>query len=667
MTRDRDAYERWIWTELIGFDNLQRDFGVGEYLETTGFVPDAICLLMSSVDFVLLHKDIDRETPLPMDFCSREGHERNQVRERQVWTNHQLRRFIEALHRHDIDVYLTVFTQYFGDRHHREWASDHPEVRSLYWRTGHREGINSLKRLKDGGYYEDFFAGKLLEAMDDYGFDGWHGADGYGPLSGAIYDVDFSDDMVDQFIENRGIDVPEWFHEASDDDSERLGRRARWIWRNRRRDWIEFYVDRWTRFWEKMVGCLHGAGKKAVINSAWGRAPFESLYRYGIDYRKIADTGVDGIIVETVAAALTLDPRCGDAERHYDFLSMLMLIKAYVPNAKLIFLHNAHDIVEQWDVLRHGPTVLEKEIYSLANVHHIHLDGTLDRCVDGLLVCLGDGIRPHEWRWLQERWRLAFSSLPKRTLGVTLVWSGAVLHSQIDDFTTTRTWTVQRLLFHLMARGAPIQSTVDVGALDRVTGPILLANAHLFPPEEQLKALSYRNGPIILIGREMASIPHSDAAFEDVYGPNPLWCGLYGATWEFSPMVGGDEEEEVPPDLMAIEDPGGYWDHFYFRKVSERFLDACVQVMFDAAGCISVVSQAEAVSVMLTEEEEGRLRLAVKNKLPVYAAPQIDLYRPIEAVTVLTEFPLMHIVPEGSRFTLKVPGHGIVVLDVVLG
>lgn len=77
-----------------------------------------------------------------------------------------------------------------------------------------------------------------------------------------------------------------------------------------------------------MVTALHGAGRKAVINSAWGRAPFESLYRYGIDYQRIAATGVDAIIVETVAAGLAMDPRLGNEDRHDDFLSMLMLLRA---------------------------------------------------------------------------------------------------------------------------------------------------------------------------------------------------------------------------------------------------------------------------------------------------------------------------------------------------
>jgi hypothetical protein len=659
-------HEQWIWTELIGFDNRQSDLGVGGYLEAAGFVPDAICLLMSSVDFVLLHSGIDQEKPLHRDFCSREGHERNQLRERQVWTDHQLRRLIERLHDHGIAVYLSVFAQVFENRWHQEWACDHQEVRALYASSGRRGGINSLKRLRDGSYYEDYLLRQLLAVLGDYGFDGWHGADGYGPLSGAIYETDFSDDMVAQFSQGRRVSLPDSVMRLCDEDSDRLRERARWIWRNARHEWIEFYADRWAGFWRKMVDGLHGAGKKAVINSAWGRAPFESWYRYGVDYKRIVATGVDGIVVETVAAALTLDSRCGDASRHFDFLSMLMLIRAYVPETKLIFLHNTHDIVEQWDVLRHGPAVLEKEIYSLANVYHCTAEGTLKRSADGFLACLGDGLSPAEWRWLRERWSLAFGPQPQRALGATLVWSDAAMRSQLDDFTRTRTWTTHRLLFHLMTRGAPVQATVNVNDLSAVTGPLLVLNLHLFPPSEQQRILSYSNGPVIAVGRRAEAVPEPQVHFEDVHGPNQLCCSVYGTSETLSLTIEGSAEEEIPRDLLEVTEPPGYWDHLYFRKVSESFLDACVHVLMEYADCYRVLSDEDDVTVMITQQTQRTLRIAVKSKAHVYRSPQIDLGEQITSLTVLSSFPMVSLQPEGSRFTVKVPPLGVAVVEATL-
>ena len=155
-----------------------------------------------------------------------------------------------------------------------------------------------------------------------------------------------------------------------------------------RHEWIEFHAERWAGFWAKALDALHGAGKRAFINSAWGRAPWEALYRYGIDYRRIVAAGVDGIVVETVAAGLSMDPRpyAADVTRHADFLSMLMLMRAGLPDAKLIFLHNTHDVVEEWDAIRHVPTLLEKEIHALTGVYHHRADGSLRPASDGLLV-----------------------------------------------------------------------------------------------------------------------------------------------------------------------------------------------------------------------------------------------------------------------------------------
>jgi len=662
------ACEKWIWTELIGFDTRDEDLGVGAYLDAAGFTPDAICLMITSPDFILSHEGVDEEVALPPDFCSRDGHEFNPHRQRQVWTNQQLKRLIEELQARGVDAYLTVFTRFYGDRFHHEWVSDHREVCMVFRSHGWASAINCLSRLNDGTYFQDYFAAKLVEVLEYYGFDGWHGADGYGPLSGPIYEVSVSDDMVEQFAASRELDLPDIVTRECGHDVERLEARASWIWRHARHEWIEFYADRWTGFWRKMVNALHSAGKKAVINSAWGRAPFESLYRYGVDYRKIVDTGVDGIIVETVAAGLAMDPRRGatDETRHYDFLSMLMLIKAYVPDAKLIFLHNTHDVVEEWDSIRHLPTLLEKEIYALANVFETRDDGKLRPCADGFLVCLGDGLDREHWRWLRERWSLAFSALPRCCLGATLVWSDAAMHNQVQDFTDTRTWTVHRLLFHLMARGAPVQSTVRADHLDAASGALLVLNPHLFPAEELESVFSYEGGPIVAVGRAEVSLPPTDHQFEDVYPPQQLCCRVYGAGPAATPHSEGDGEEQWPEDVMDLPEPTGYWDHFIFRQVSESFLRACADAITAVAGGFTVVDEGDAVTVMMAEQDEGRLRVALKNKTPVYVRPRVDVGRPIEKVDILTEYPSLLVRPEGASFSVRVPGWGITVVEVTL-
>ena len=316
------------------------------------------------------------------------------------------------------------------DPTHREWISDHLEVLHVRKSSGYAWALNCLSRLKDGTYFEDYFAKKMVETLRDYGFDGWHGADGWGPLSGAIHETSFADDMIKQFASISHLQLPEVVTRECVHDVPRLTARAEWILENSRGEWSEFYADRWARFWKTMVTALHAAEKKAVINSAWGRAPFEAYYRYGIDYQRIAATGVDGIIVETVAAGLAMDPRLANVDRHDDFLAMLMLMRACVPDTRLIFLHNVHDVVEQWDAIRHNPMVLEREIYALSNVFHTQQDGKLRPSADGFLACLGDGLSRDEWNWLEQRWQVSFVPPPQRTHGATVVWSNAAYRAR---------------------------------------------------------------------------------------------------------------------------------------------------------------------------------------------------------------------------------------------
>lgn len=662
-------YERWIWLELIGFDRNQADYGVSEYLDVAGFVPEVICLMLSAVDFVLLHEGLDEETALPPDICAREGHEHNQDRKRQRWTNQDVRGLVAALHACGVEVFVTVFAQYSGDRHHREWASDHPEVLVPYPSLGRKGGLNVLRRLRDGTYFEDFFLRKLLEVLNDYRFDGWHGADGYGPLSGPIYEIDFSDDIVEQFVQARGVALGGDAALECGDDYDKLLARARWIWRNARHEWIEFWTDRWAGFWGKAVAALHGARKKAVINSSWGRAPFESLYRYGIDYKKITATGVDGIVVETVAASLCMDARsdCPDISRHYDFLSMLMLIKAYVPTTRLFFLHTTHDIVEQWDALRHAPTVLEREIHSLPNVFVIDGRGRLRRAADGLLVCLGDGIRRHEWAWLRRRWDHGFAETPRCAVGATLVWSDAALRNQVADFTGTRSWFTHRILSHLMTVGAPIQAVINIRNVAKAEDALLCVNPHLFPPAELDRLFAYENGPVICIGRNSESLPRADFEFAEPCAGERLWCGVYGADGLGAPALGADRGEEMPGDVEEIVDPRGYWEHLVCRPVSLNFLAACAEIVRKLSNSPRVLSGAEEVTVTALEHTDGALRLTVKNHLHVYAIPEIDVGTPIESVRLVTEFPMMPVTSRGTIFTVKVPPKGVVVLDIMVG
>jgi len=85
-----------IWMQMLGFNRNDPDRGVARYLETTGFVPESICGLLFNPDFVNLHRGMDEEYTLFQDNCAYHGIPRNKERERQPWTNYDLRALSNA-------------------------------------------------------------------------------------------------------------------------------------------------------------------------------------------------------------------------------------------------------------------------------------------------------------------------------------------------------------------------------------------------------------------------------------------------------------------------------------------------------------------------------------------------------------------------------------------
>jgi hypothetical protein len=666
----RQSFEKWLWIELLGFDNEAPDFGVQEYLDTAGFVPQALSFLLYSPDFVHTHEGMAQERVLPPEFCSYTGRPYSKIRTRQAWTNWQLRGLIEELHKHAIAVYCSFFNMFTafidGELHQSPWCAAHPEL----WETN-REGqatpaINPLRRFTDGSYYEDFFVGKLAEVMDDYGFDGFHGADGYSCTRQTIYLVDFSDDMVGQFeewIADRGGRALE--SAPMNGDAEAMRIRAEVIWRNHRAEWARFYAARWQGFWRKVVDALHARQRKIVFNNAWTRDPFQALYRYGIDYKMIEDVGVDGFVVETVAAGVSIGGEGGiEASPHYDFMAMLMLMKAYTPNMDLHCLNGTLDIFEQWDVLHHAPTAWEREIYSLTNLYRWDSKGALQRCYAGPVVCLATEIESDAWRSIREKWERAISFTPQRVIGPTVVWSDGALSAQLGDFIATRRWTSHKIVHELMAAGAPILAVTRVEDLAGVAGPLLVPNPHLFPAEDLARVFAYQGGPIILIGDAVAAPREPDLSFVDVHGPSPLQCAVWGAAGASEVTVPADDPEDIPEDLMALPEPGPYMFEPYFRKVSRGFVGACVAAILEGSRAPLVLARAEVVHVTGIEQEPGQMRLFIGNDSHYYVVTEIDVRQEIASIQVVTEFPGVPIEPVGSRFGVKVPGKGMVIVDI---
>ncbi|MBM3500375.1 MAG: hypothetical protein FJX74_17090, partial [Armatimonadetes bacterium] len=320
--------EVWIWTELLAFDSAAPDLGVGAYLDRLGFTPTGVSLLAAASDFVVLHEGLGAERPLFPDVCARFGQAGNEERQRQEWTNHQLRDLVSGLRAAGIRVYVSVFAAYHHDRFHPEWLSDHPEARIVYSHLGVTDGVQFLARLTDGAYYHDLFAAQLARVLTDYGFDGFHGPDCLGP-GGSLSFNDCSDGMAAQFAEFLGQDCPVELRSEVGWEQPALAARMELICTRLYPQWVEFNLLRWEQCWAAIVASARSVGKGTMINSANTKSAFEGMFIYGMDYRRIARLGVEYLVVETVAANLALIH--GGDERHYDFAATLAEMAAFVP------------------------------------------------------------------------------------------------------------------------------------------------------------------------------------------------------------------------------------------------------------------------------------------------------------------------------------------------
>ena len=631
------SYEcaKWLWIELIGFDNEQPRFGVPEYLDRIGFTPDGVALLLYNPEFVHGHDGMDRGATLAPDMCSYGGYEFTVERRRQEWTQHQLRGLVRELQSAGAEVFPSV-----GDCHtpHGPWLDDHPEVLHVSRTRGRMPRLCPWKHLADGELYEDFFIAKLIEVLDDYGFDGFYGANGFNPPRISIYDGDFSWDMIEQFQKQAGVALPAELASGGDDDLPSVEARADWIWTNQRRQWIDFYVQRRAAFWRKLVASLHARGKSVMVNSTWTKDPLESIYRFGVDYRLLVDAGIDRFVLEAAAAALETiaDPNPG-CRAVCQFAAATLLAKANTPAMPMLWLNGVKDTNEDWDAIRQAPMALESEIHTYTHLYRRTPAGELARCVDGPMVCLADCIEPQEWQRLGERWALGFGFEPAHVYGVTLVWSDAVLDRQVDDMIATGRWSVHRWLSHLMARGAAVHTVVDIQDLTTATGPILVLNAHLLPESERKVLRAYDRGPMAVVSDDEVLDTVPDASH---------------ASAPANPVV----DAEVPTL---------FYDDLPYRSVSEQTLDACVAAINACSrAAVQVTRGADDLCVWAVEGTSGVLRLLVRNDRHTRTEGTIELARAIEHVHYRNSATGKPIVPIDHLFHFTVPARGTAVFDV---
>ncbi|MBQ4157344.1 MAG: hypothetical protein IJD86_04290, partial [Clostridia bacterium] len=638
-------------------------------------------------DIVNLYHGMEEEYVLPPDVCAYYAIPRNAERERQEWTNHDLRELCHQLKKQGTGLYMSIMGSYLNNMFHQEWLSDYPELR-VVGRNG-LGGLNCLKRFKDGTYFQEYFSEKLAGALYDYGFEGVHITDGFCPMGSTRNMNDFSTDMVEQFIEHTGIALPEEIaREMGDDEPEAASRRGDWLWDCVREQWLRFMTWRWEKFFEVICEKVHAVGKKVFVLGMYCTDPFESLYLMGFDIKAVIRAGVDYIMPNILPTSVYMGQGGMNTPRYFHrYMNIIPMAKAQTPEGKYLSMLGVQDASEQWSVLHHAPCKIERDAYTMFSFQYVDRDGC-QRAMDGLMACLGDGIPCEDWAWLNERLDIAFELEPKSVESPIVVWSDAGHDKLLGDYIKTRRWSHHKLVYQMASHGALVGGSTRVEEVPYITGPLFVPNFDLMPEAERKTIANYRGGKVLVIAGPDYAIEKDGIVpakvFKDLYAPYAL--SMY--------VMGGDIDEETAKAaeaLIAEKDDAQDLDmdniveiksllrgDIPFRKVSDGFQKAMALMINAIGGDIFTAN----VPMRAFKLDDKTYRLYLYGLYEErYSHGLVKSKKPIDKVNIISRFPVLPVrfveelnesflftYEKGQKhsFQAKLQPGGATIVDVIL-
>lgn len=687
MAKYFDKAEIFTWTPLIGFDKDKRDKGVKKFINRMGFTPHGISVFAFSPDIVNHHDGMENIRVLPPDNCSYHANPYNEERKRQEWTNKDVKILVDNLKKRGVETYLGIMGIDSENMFHNEWLYDHPEVK-LHMRHA-KWAFNVLKRMDDGTYYEDFFVEKACQALTDYGFDGIHVTDCFCPNGGTTSMGDFSRDMVEQFLDYSGIKAPDEIVALEDESFESINKRGDWIWANVREEWLEFYAWRWEQFWKKVCDRLHAIGKKVFVIGTYCTDPFATHYAKGVDLKRIVRAGVD-MLMPNAAANASCMRHAGRPWVYYEHATMCALTDVFAENAKKFHMLGVKDVSEEWDMLHHSPNMLERDMSYMASFHRQTENG-LKRCLNGFIICLGDGIYEDEWEWLHDRFNTAFSETPKKYISPSLVWSDHAHYALMPEYIKTRRYTPHKFMAELDWKKANIGAVVRTEHINENSGDLFVPNFDLLSEDEKQKLAAYKGGSVIATASAMGDFkPENYGIKPEIYFEDhdtPFVNMAFAYNIEIAnkdailEVLAEDDDTEILADPFNAEDKiNTIYQLIPFQKVSIGFRKALAMLV--NASNDKLFESTDPVVAM--EMPDGAIRMYVINDNRLtYASAVIEIKNhDIEKVNVVSKFPLLPVKfsderkfsfatatdhPNGQHtFRVLVPQGGVSIVDVYL-
>lgn len=650
----------WYWIELIGFDAGNIEQSVETFLGRTGGA-EGVSLLLFSADFVNSFTPGDADELSPA-VCSYAGHPSNGERERQVWTKGQLKALVAALQKRSIKVLLCVFNMYLYHLDGKEvcegFGAEHPEINERCRDGSLFQVVSMIKRMKDGSDYGEYFIRKLTQAVAYYGFDGVQIADGISSARLPVERSDYSDDLVQRFVQTGGT-LPAGTEVSVGDDPVKIAARAEKIFSSIRPQWTRFIATLWGNFVKKLTGALKEQGKFTLVNTTWTRDPAEAYIRYGMDYACALDGNVDALMVEENAQTMaeggvmhyagvkaSLKRR---ARLAYEGYVMQLALKAMFPGLAQITMCPIRDNQEQFDTLRCAYTEITKSS-ALRNMAVCYNGKGYVPVSDNLLYTLSDAVTENEWKDLhgvEAQYALPQADGGK---GLLAVFSRKNTQKEAERYFESRALTSWETYVRWIMGGLPVTAGADVSDLAGCSQPAIAANAELYDAEE-IEALEKYAAPLFTSGYGRVLKKEPDAVFYvngadgyAVYGYNLGGKASFDCKTAYSRPTGGDEA------FGSFTAPLGYEKipHKFFRRAAAeiaKLLALPVLAAGTGCKCFPTSSQGKEVYVITSDSY-------------FYELPQIDTRKRIASVQSRTKMAGYRVETEGTKFSVLVNNRG---------
>ena len=666
----------FIWMQLLGFDRNDPDRGAERFLNQTGFVPDGACALLFHPDFVHQHRGMDEEYELSPDNCSYFGIPKNKERERQPWTNYNLRELAHNLKAKGTGLYAGIMGCATNNAFHQEWYNDHREI------LGGWGGHCLLKRFKDGTWYEDFFIDKLCETLKDYGFRGVHLADNLCP-NGNIYYGYYCTDMVTQFIDHTGFKFPDGIVNAETDEV-----RQKWIWKNIRAEWIEFMCWRWEQFFIKCCARVHEIGCEVMTLGMYCTDPFETKYCLGTDLARIMKAGVDYLTANILPTSCYMAIPGTDYYFHR-YMAIAPTTAAHIKDGHLVSMVGLQDATEEWDVMKHMPCLHERDLYTMMTYQVADGNGT-KRALEGYFLCLGDGIPRADWDVEREKIEIALSADVESVLSPCMLWSEFAYEKMLREYITTRRWTPFKLFYEMSKAGVLCGGCVTSDALESYRGTLLIPDFDMLSEEEKLLAAKYKNGAVVCTvpaGFDLTPYNIQPAIqITDRFSKHPLSAFMFGADInqetinKIEALLSIDdgkpnmecEPADAPEFTMTL------FDTLPFVKVTAGFRDAVALLLKESQDGMIACDK----PYLAYRLRNGAWRFYIYNDIDTkYSHAFVEIDREVSDVRIVSSFPVLpvrYVDKKGGQlihfynkeavykqsFEVKLQPGGVTILDV---